>query len=173
VNNIKAIFWVPLVLTCLGAASMDIKPLRAQGTPLSSDGVTIVNTGDRFVSGYRITVNRDGQLMSTTQVRRGVSAIQRKNQMITAVRERFFSDLAKAEPLNKLSTGPGMGTPGRQNRRRVQGFVPAVSGVQVYILYKGQRSPNLRAAGSQSGKALYQDVKHVIQTLHLPIPDVP
>ena len=124
--------------------------------------VVIVNTGDRLTPGYRATVGPTGRLTAVLNPIRGQKPIRRTNSMIPATRQRFFADLAKAEPLNRLSVGA---TAFRGGAR--------ISGPQVFVRFHGQQSPNLRDAQSASGRDLYQDVKQILQVLRLPIPDVP
>ena len=123
--------------------------------PRSTGEVVIINTGDRVTPGYRVTVEPNGTLASVLVPTGRRKPIRQTNKMIVLTRRRFFADLANAGPLGSLPAA-GMGS------------APAV-----YVRYRGQQSPNLRAAGSTSGQMLYQDVKQILQVLRLPIPDVP
>lgn len=167
-----------LSLACLAAVTIGGGPSRAQtNSAAASQSVTIINTGYGLLPGYRITVSPSGQLSGTMQPRYRARPIVRTDQMIAANRKRFFSDLAKAGPLNALPMGRGQAPAGNRRGRRAQNSPPipvgSLAGPQVFVLYRGQQTPNLRAAGSSTGQAIYQDVKQIMQVLRLPIPDYP
>ena len=117
--------------------------------------VTIISTGDRLTPGYRVTVAPSGVISSALVPRGQRRAIRRKDRMIAVNRQRFFADLAASSPLNAVPTNASGSAP------------------EIFVRYRGRLSPNLRAARSTSGQALYQDVKQILQVLRLPIPDVP
>ena len=156
----------------------------------AADTVTIINSGDRLLPGYRVTVTDSGAVHGIVRTRSGKTTIDRKGQMIGPTRERLFADLHDAEPLNRLSTGqnntasqasPQQGRQGRRGRRGGFGnrsqmpstYTTTVTGPQVFVVYHGVRSPNLRAASDDKGKELYQRVKQAIEVVRLPIPDMP
>ncbi len=174
-NNFSLKLCLPLSLSCLAVLSIGAGPACAQIGISPANSVTIINTGYGALPGYRITVAQDGHLSSAMQPRFRAKPIVRTDQMTTLNRQEFFRDLRKAEPLNALSTGANpRGRKGRRGRRTMaQGMAVNVPGPGVYILYRRQRTPNLRAVGSAAGKALYQDVKKIMQVLRLPIADVP
>ena len=158
-----------------GASAQKRAPAKASG-----DILTIINSGDRLSPGYRVTVSPAGAVHGVVRTRRGKITIDRRDQMIAPTRDRLFQDLKDAEPLNRLGTDEGSnGYQNRQQGRRRGSRTQAptdtgrVIGPQVYVLYRGVRSPNLRAAGDDTGKELYQRVKQVIEVVRLPIPDVP
>ncbi len=176
-NNFGLEFCLPLSLACFAAVTFGAGPVRAQGGDSAAQSVTIINTGGPIIPGYRITVGPEGQLSSTLQPRNGAKAIVRTDQMTSLNRHRFFRDLTKAGPLNALPVGTGQGMTGsrrgRRNRAMPQNMAGSLSGPQVYVLYRGRQTPNLRAAGSSAGKAIYQDVKQIMNVLRMPIPDYP
>ena len=149
--------------------------------PQSAGQVVIINTGDRVTPGYRVTVGPHGSLTGVLTPTGRHTPIRRTDRMIAVNRQRFFADLAQAEPLANLPAGgtaapqaPRSGRRGRGGRRQGTPGTPTVSSLpQVFVRYNGQQSPNLRTAGSTSGRMLYQDVKQILQVLRLPIPDVP
>ncbi len=158
---------------------------NAAAAPQTAGQVVIINTGDRLTPGYRVTVGPHGSLTGVIAAARQRTSIRRTDRMVSVNRQRFFADLAQAEPLSNLPTGSvaappasGSGRRGR-GRRQVGTASPGLraAGInplpQVFVQYKGQQSSNLRAASSPSGQALYQDVKQILQVLRLPIPDVP
>lgn len=146
--------------------------------PVSSGTVTIISTGDRLTPGYRVTVAPNGALASTLVPAGQKTPIRRTDEMVAVNRRRFFADLAAAEPLNTLPTGARSAPASAQRQRgRRSRQTPSAGGAtpypQVYVRYQGRQSPNLRAAGSSPGRALYQDVKQILQVLRLPIPNQP
>lgn len=174
------ILWMALLPGLLAAG-----PTLA--APAAGGTVTIVNTGVGLTPGYRAIVAPNGALSATLKPRRG-RTIHRDNMLIALTRKRFFADLQKAEPIDRLPTGTIALSGSRQvkggqgNRRfREQQTVPAGSArrlnvtgrPQVYIVYGGKQSPNLRTVNSDAGRALYQDVKQILQVLRMPIPNVP
>ena len=148
-------FLMPLTLLTLFTAATPLANAAPQRP--ASGGIVIINGGDRLTPGYRVLVSSSGKLTAVMTPRSRRTPIRRTNQMTAINRQRLFSDLARAEPLNRLGQGGG----------------PSSSGVQVFVRYRGQQSPNLRAVRSSAGKTLYQDVKQALQVLRLPIPDVP
>ena len=174
-DNFRLNLCLPLSLSCLAALSVGTGPACAQTGVTPADSVTIINTGYGALPGYRITVGRDGHISSAMQPRLRATAIVRSDQMTALNRQEFFRDLSKAGPLSALPTGTGQRAMiGRRGRRTmVPSMTVNVPGPQVFVLYRGQRTPNLRAAGSYAGKTLYQDVKKIMQVLRLPIPNVP
>ncbi len=152
--------------------------------PRSAGEVVIINTGDRVTPGYRVTVGPHGSLMGVLTPAGRRTPIRRTDKMIAATRQRFFADLASAEPVSKLPTGTITAPFGRQGGRRRgrgrggQGTAVTTPGrvnpyPEVFVRYQGQQSPNLRQASSEQGRVLYQDVKQILQILRLPIPNVP
>ncbi len=164
-----------------GASAQKRAPAKTSG-----DILTIINSGDRLSPGYRVTVTAAGAVHGVVRTRRGKITIDRRDQMIAPTRDRLFQDLKDAEPLDRLSANGGAAAPqnngqqGRRGRRggfgnrtQTQSNSGRVTGPQVYVIYRGVRSPNLRAAGDDKGKELYQRVKQAIEVVRLPIPDVP
>ena len=188
-----AAFAMTLTFAALpGTAAPRKAPMAAKKA--AADTVTIINSGDRLSPGYRVTVTDSGAVHGIVRTRSGKTTIDRKGQMIGPTRDRLFADLHDAEPLNRLSTGssntssntasqasPQQGRQGRRGRRGSFGnrpqtpsaYTTAVTGPQVFVLYRGVRSPNLRAASDDKGKELYQRVKQAIEVVRLPIPDMP
>ena len=163
--TLGAVLLLPLALTPASVAA-----------PQGTGAVTLISTGDRLTPGYRVTVQPDGALASALVPYGHQKPLRRTDRMIAVNRQRFFADLAAAEPLSALPTGtPASAAPGRHGRRSRQAApVPGVTPFpQVFVRYRGRLSPNLRAASSTPGKALYQDVKQILQVLRLPIPDQP
>ncbi len=159
---------LPLVLASASAAA-----------PRSTGEVVIINTGDRLTPGYRVTVEPNGALASTLVPAGQRTPIHRTDKMIAVNRQRFFADLASAEPLANLPTGSLPAASARRGRRG-RGAPQAAAGTagvnpypQVFVRYQGRQSPNLRTANSTPGQVLYQDVKQILQVLRLPIPNVP
>ena len=168
--NKQALISTPALLLMLIIAP------ASNAAPHGAQAVTIINTGDRLTPGYRVTVQPSGALSSALVPFGQKTAIRQANQMIAVNRQRFFADLAAAEPLASLPTGsaaaPAAGRRGRRARQTAP--TPGITSYpQVYVRYQGRQSPNLRAAGSAAGRSLYQDVKQVLQVLRLPIPDSP
>lgn len=156
------------------AAASKKAPTRA------ADILTIINSGDRLSPGYRVTVTPTGAVHGVVRTRSGKTTIDRRDQMIGPTRDRLFEDLKDAVPLDRLRTDQGNnGYQNRQqgrrrgNRTQTPTYSGRVTGPQVYVIYRGVRSPNLRAAGDDKGKELYQRVKQAIEVVRLPIPNVP
>ena len=141
--------------TLCAALLLPLMLTPVSGAAPRSSTATIISTGDRLTPGYSVTVSPQGVISSALVPRGRRRAIRRTDRMITVNRQRFFADLAAAGPLNRVRAG-------------ASGSFP-----RVFVRYHGQLSPNLRAAHSTSGKALYQDVKQILQVLRLPIPDQP
>lgn len=146
----------------------------------SGDILTIINSGDRLSPGYRVTVTPAGAVHGVVRTRSGRTTIDRRDQMIGPTRDRLFEDLKDAAPLDQLRTDQGSnGYQNRQqgrrrgNRTQTPTYTGRVTGPQVFVIYRSVRSPNLRAAGDEKGKELYQRVKQAIEVVRLPIPDVP
>lgn len=172
-NTYRIRLWLSLTSTSfvLVAPSMAASP-AVKGAAPAAGGITIINSGDAYVPGYRITVGPNGELRAASFPRNGGPTIRRRDQMTTEIHRRFLADLAKAAPVNALSTG-AVAPAGRQGRR-VQVTLPRqVYGAQVYVIYQTRTSPNLRMASSAAGKTLYQDVKQIMSVLRLPVPNVP
>ncbi len=164
-----------------GAYAQKKSPTKASG-----DILTIVNSGDRLSPGYRVTVTPAGAVHGVVRTRSGRVTINRRDQMIGPTRDRLFEDLKDAAPLDRLSADGGSIAPqnnrqqgrrgrhgGFNNRTSTPSYTGRVTGPQVFVLYRGIRSPNLRAAADDKGKELYQRVKQAIEVVRLPIPDVP
>ena len=174
------ILWAALLPGLLAAGPM-------LAAPKSGGEVTIISTGDRQTPGYRVTVQSGGALSSALTPRGQHTPIYRTNTLIAANRQRFFADLAKAEPVSQLSTGAvtsagPRGVRGRNGRRGFRQQQQAPGGAsrqapsaypEIFVRYQGRQSPNLRQANSEPGRVLYQDVKQILQVLRLPIPNVP
>lgn len=175
-------------LFILGAALLlPFAPLSATvAAPKSAGDVVIISTGDRQTPGYRVRVTPDGTLSSALVPRGHHTPIRHSDMLIALTRQRFFADLAKAEPVSKLPTGTITAPFGRQGGRRGRGGrgrsgqrAAAVTPgrinpyPEVFVRHHGQQSPNLRQASSEQGRALYQDVKQILSVLRLPIPNVP
>ncbi len=148
------------------------------------DILTIINSGDRLSPGYRVTVTPAGTVHGVVRTRSGRITIDRRDVMIAPTRERLFEDLKDAAPLDRLRTDENniasqnrqqgrRGRRGYSNRTPAPTYTGRVTGPQVYVIYRGVRSPNLRAAGDDKGKELYQRVKQAIEVVRLPIPNVP
>ncbi len=149
----------------------------------SGDILTVINSGDRLSPGYRVTVTPAGAVHGVVRTRSGKVTINRRDQMIGPTRDRLFEDLKDAAPLDRLRTGSGNG--GGQGRQQGQGgrrggfgnrtptYASRVTGPQVFVEYRGVRSPNLRDAADDKGKELYQRVKQAIEVVRLPIPNTP
>lgn len=172
-NSLLARFWLPLTLTGigLGTSGMAAPPAVKGAAPVAGD-ITIIDTGDAYVPGYRITVGPAGELRAASFARNGGPTIRRRDQMTPEVHRRFLADLAKAAPVNAIPTGMVMSR-GRR-RRRVQTPPPRpVYGAQIFVVYQKRTSPNLRMAASRAGKTLYQDIKQIMSIVRLPVPNVP
>lgn len=167
-----AIALMPAALA-LGAPSIAAPP-ATPGTPPMTGDITIIDTGDTYVPGYRITVGPTGELRATSFARNGRPTIRRHEQMTSEVHQRFLADLAKAAPVNNLPAGNVANTIRGGRRRRVVTPPPKpVTGAQVFIVYQKRTSPNMRIAASEAGKTLYQDIKQIMQVVRMPIPNVP
>ena len=172
-NTIRTRLWLPLTLAALslGAPGMAAPP-AANETPAATGSILILNTGDAYVPGYRITVGPNGELTSASFPRNGGPTIRRRDQMTPANHQRLLADLAKAAPVNALPIGKA--APAGRRRRRVPPPPPAQAcGAQVFVIYQKRESPNLRIAASGTGKILYQDIKQIMQVLRMPTPNVP
>ena len=176
-NNLGLKIYVSCVLLCLVVLAFAAGSASAQDRAAATDTVDVISTRSGVLPGYRITVSPSGQIASTLQPRYREKAIVRKDQMTPSNREQFFRDLSKASPLGSLPVGPARRIAGVRRGRRGQNRPPrptaSLPGPQIYVLYHGQHTPNLRVVGSGTGKALYQDVKKIMQVLRLPIPDYP
>ena len=162
-------------------------PSRKATAQSAADTLTIINSGDRLSPGYRVTVTPAGAVHGIVRTRSGKTTIDRRDQMIGPTRDRLFEDLKDAAPLDRLGANGGTAAPqnnrqqGRRGRRGGFGnrtqttptYTARVTGPQVFVIYRGIRSPNLRAASDDKGKELYQRVKQAIEVVRLPIPDVP
>ncbi|MDQ2800931.1 MAG: hypothetical protein M3Y13_14965 [Armatimonadota bacterium] len=173
-NTLLARFWLPLTLTGigLGTSGMAAPPAVKGAAPMAGD-ITIIDTGDAYVPGYRITVGSAGELRAVSFARNGGPTIRRQDQMTPENHKRLLADLAKAAPVNAIPTGI-TATPFGRRRRRIQTPPPRqIYGAQIFVVYQKRTSPNLRMAASGAGKTVYQDIKQVMQVLGMPVPDVP
>lgn len=171
-----------ILLSCLAALTLGAGSVIAQGTAKANtarDGetATIISTQYGSLPPYRITVSPSGEITSTIQAHGRVKALVRTDQMTAFNQHRFFRDLAKAGRLNTLPVGIGqVPAPNRRGRRRQYrpsaGMV-SLPGPQIYVLYQGQHTPNLRLASSNAGQVLYQDVRKIMQVLRMPVPNYP
>ena len=145
----------------------------AVAAPAPAGEVVIINTGDRLTPGYRVTVQPSGVIASTLVPRGHHLPIRRTDKMIPVIRRRFFSDLAKAKPLQSLPTG-SLNAPSMQQRGRSRVATGRVNAnPEIFVRYQGHQSPNLRQVNTKPGRVLYQDVKQILSVLRMPIPNVP
>ena len=153
----------------------------AVAAPPPTGEVVIISTGSRLTPGYRVTVQASGISASTLVPRGQLPPIRHTDKMIAATRQRFFSDLAKAEPLPNLPTDLLSASPVQQGGRRRRGGQAAPRAAagrvnlypEIFVRYQGRQSPNLRQASTEPGRVLYQDIKQILHVLRMPIPNVP
>ncbi len=139
---------------------------RYRTTP-DTDFAYIINSGSGRILGYRIYVGAGGRVQSAVTLRSGGTRDRRRGRLIPAQTRRFFGDLKAALPLSQLHTG-------RMEMQNGQGMSrDDAPGIHIYLNYHGQQSPDLRQVSSASGMQIYQDVKHIMEVLRQPIPNVP
>jgi len=141
-------------------------PMSAQTQSLmtpKTDYVTIVNSGNARIAGYRLQVGASGNLQSVYSSHRGGARGKRNGHLTTYLTKRFFSDLKAAGSLANLPVGRRWLTPRRE----------AYPGIHIYLRYHGEQSPDMRQVSAPTGEQLYQDIKQAIQVLRLPVPDTP
>ncbi len=181
-----AVFALSAAFSMISGAMAQRKAPAKAATKPAADVLTIINSGDRLSPGYRVTVTPFGAVHGVVRTRSGKTTIDRRDQMIAPTRDRLFEDLRDAAPLDRLSANGTAATPqnnrqqgrrgrggGLGNRTQAQSDTARVTGPQVFVVYRGVRSPNLRAASDDKGKELYQRVKQAIEVVRLPIPNVP
>ncbi|MGI4787632.1 MAG: hypothetical protein ACRYFS_02150 [Janthinobacterium lividum] len=170
----KNALFLSSLATCAALTLAFASSSPARAAPQPAGEVIIINTGDRLSPGYRVTVQSNGILSATLFPYPGQKPVHRTDKMIALNRERLFADLAKAEPLARLSTSSSTGRiRTNRNAQRVAQAEASLSSPQILVRFHGQQSPNLRAAGSTPARVLYQDIKQVLEVLRLPIPNQP
>ena len=133
-------------------------PLLAKPTPKVApiETAVIENTGSTNTSGYKITLLSTGNTFRIASVSNGGSdhnsEMGNKEPLRGQVRK-LFTDLAAAMPLTSMPVRHGMRS--------------ASFGTATFIIYKGQRSPDLTFGGSAQAAALKADIEVITKALHL------
>ena len=140
-----------LALTAAGLLLAAL-PALAKSKPVPVQTAVIVNTGSTNTFGYTITVS----LMPTRFHVISVSNNGRDNnsgsgtlKQMEARVPRLFADLDAAMPLTSLPVRHGMRS--------------ASFGTQTFIIYKGQKSPDLNFAAAPRALALKMDINDFVK----------
>ena len=154
----------------LGAALLlAVLPASAKPKVVPIQTAVIENTGSTNTFGYQVTVTATGSAFRFTTASGGATAPTGK-PIVVEPREsrflrssgmaalgqraqRFFADLDAAMPLASLPVRHGMRS--------------ASFGTQIYITYKGQKSPDLTFASDPRTAALKADIVSLRDTLHI------
>jgi hypothetical protein len=118
----------------------------------------VVNSGSTNVAGYRIELPRSGSAKYSEVPRRGPYSQSRiepqSRQLPKAIVERFYADLAGAEPLSQLPHETCMKS--------------ASFGITLVIEFGEQRSPDLACGdgGNSKLRALIQDVNDIVRLMN-------
>ncbi len=131
-----------LLLAALPAVAQKAKPKTAP-----TETVTIVNTGSTNTFGYKITmiqtsINYRVDMISDNGTDKGSNYGTLKQMGSHSAH--FFKDLDAAMPLSSLPVRHGMRS--------------ASFGTQTFIIYKGQKSPDLTFASDPRSVALKADI---------------
>ena len=143
-------------LLCLGLgmvlASVPALAAKPKAAPVSE--ATIINTGSTNTSGYEVFVQTSGRVRYAATRRSSTGQItMQQGQIAKAQAASLFRDLAAAIPLAKLPV--------------THTFKSVSFGTSAYIVYKGQRTPDLSFPADGRGKALQADITRLAASLHL------
>jgi hypothetical protein len=136
---------VALSSALMGAGTLPANP---------STAVTIYNPGDTDFTGYAIAVEPDGQAWSMDGAGRSQS------QLPFAVTQAFFTDLAAAGPLTSLTAHPC--TASRETSETNSQTDPGI-----YLVWRGQRSPNLQCASDPRADRLLADATSIAHAMYV------
>lgn len=118
-----------------------VLPLLAKTAPkkVIEETVTIENSGSTNTSGYEITVSTRGRASyHETRAERHICTLSKE---VTA---KLFADVAAAMPLTALPVRHGMRS--------------ASFGTQTFVIYRGQRSPDLTIPSGPEAMSLHDDI---------------
>jgi hypothetical protein len=137
-------------LAALSSALMGAGTLPAN----PSTAVTIFNPGDADFTGYAIAVEPDGHAWSMDGAGRSQSDLP------YAVTQAFFTDLAAAGPLTALMAHPCAAS--RQTSETNSQMDPGI-----YLVWRGQRSPNLQCASDPRADRLLADATAIAHAMYV------
>lgn len=120
--------------------------------PTLGSPITITNSGSTNTTGYSIQVSSTGQV--SYRILGSMQAAPTHSAHVSpSLAKRLYQDAHAAQPLSALP---------------VTHMIKSVSfGTSTYVMYKGQRTPDLSAPATAPGKALAADVTAVVAALHL------
>ncbi|HEY7994523.1 MAG TPA: hypothetical protein VID24_09945 [Candidatus Eremiobacteraceae bacterium] len=113
--------------------------------PVPKDAAVILNTGSTNAAGYRIVVQRSGNVEFIWGARRATATIDR------SLATKFFADAASGMPLSKLQVAPCMKS--------------ASFGTSAFVWWRGQRSPDLSCPTGTRSSQLDDDALAVAKAL--------
>jgi hypothetical protein len=129
----------------MGAGTLPANPTTA---------VTIYNPGDADFTGYAIAVEPNGHAWSIDGAGRSQS------QLPFAVTQAFFTDLAAAGPLTALIAHPCPAS--RETNETNSQMDPGV-----YLVWRGQHSPNLQCASDPHADRLLADATAIARAMYV------
>jgi hypothetical protein len=119
-----------------------------------SAAVTIYNPGDADFTGYAIAVEPSGHAWSLDGAGRSQS------QLPFAVTQAFFTDLAAAGPLTALTAHPCAAS--RESAETNSQVDPGI-----YLVWRGQHSPNLQCASDPRADRLLADAAAIAHAMYV------
>ena len=128
---------------------------RAKSKARSDEFVTIINSGSTNTNGYTVTLYQEINSPKSiwVQIPDSEGGVKTDDAELVKLSKKLFHDIAVPLPLSGLSPRHGMRS--------------ASFGTKTYILYKGQRSPDLTFGGDARVNALRADVAAITQALHI------
>ena len=141
---------VSVVISITAGLLLAALPLFAKTAPKKAieETVTIENSGSTNTAGYKIVVSSRG---SASYVESG--AKPRAHALSLNATAKLFADVAAAMPLTALPVRHGMRS--------------ASFGTDTYVIYRGQRSPDLTTPTGPRATALYGDILAIEKALHI------
>ena len=147
-------------VTGLFLAALPVAAQQAHKTKSKARGsetATIVNTASTNTTGYQIILSRTAMSFMTFTRRGEIVSVGHSNAqgktVIRALAAHLFQDLTAAMPFSRLPARKGMRS--------------ASFGSETYIMYQGQRSPDLTLPGNEKARALLDDTLVIAKALNL------
>ena len=140
---------VSVVISITAGLLLAALPLFAKTAPKKAieETVTIENSGSTNTAGYKIVVSSRGR---ASYVESG--AKPRAQALSLNSTAKLFADVVAAMPLASLPVRHGMRS--------------ASFGTNTYVIYRGQRSPDLTLPSGPLARALHDDILEIENALH-------
>jgi hypothetical protein len=142
------VIWRAAAAAAAGIIMLFINGVGAAPKIKTADFGTIENTGSTNIAGYTIAVYASGRV-----VPQGAGAGAKAVKILPSIAAKLLHDVIAAEPLSHLKVRHGVKS--------------ASFGTSTFIIYHGQRSPDLSFPGDAKSQALHDDVQAIVKAAHL------